>query len=75
MAMVRLTKVRMLFVRCRGGVRHSPEESALDGDVWAAARKKGKRKEERERKNNVNTTLSLSISTENNKIMGGVSSS
>uniref|UniRef100_A0A0E0Q6K9 DUF834 domain-containing protein n=1 Tax=Oryza rufipogon TaxID=4529 RepID=A0A0E0Q6K9_ORYRU len=48
MAMVRLTKVRMLFVRCRGGVRHSPEESALDDDVWAAARKKGKRKEERE---------------------------
>uniref|UniRef100_A0A0E0J9M6 Uncharacterized protein n=1 Tax=Oryza nivara TaxID=4536 RepID=A0A0E0J9M6_ORYNI len=49
MAMVRLTKVRMLFVRCRGGVRHSPEESVLDDDVWAAVRKKGKRKEERGR--------------------------
>nr|XP_015624250.1 probable allantoate deiminase [Oryza sativa Japonica Group] len=53
MAMVRLTKVRMLFVRCGGSVRHSSEESVLDDDIWAAARKKGKRKEERERKNSV----------------------
>ncbi|XP_040381158.1 probable allantoate deiminase isoform X1 [Oryza brachyantha] len=36
MAMARLTKVGMLFVRCRGGVSHSPEESVLDDDVWAA---------------------------------------
>jgi hypothetical protein len=48
MAMVRLTKVRMLFVRCRGGVRHSPEESVLDDDVWAAVRKKGKEKKREE---------------------------
>jgi len=26
----------MLFVRCRGGVSHSPEESVMDDDVWAA---------------------------------------
>ncbi|GJM97740.1 hypothetical protein PR202_ga14691 [Eleusine coracana subsp. coracana] len=36
MAMARLTKVGMLFVRCRGGVSHSPEESVEDDDVWAA---------------------------------------
>lgn len=36
MAMARLTKVGMLFVRCRGGVSHSPEESVMDDDVWAA---------------------------------------
>uniref|UniRef100_A0A0D9WT05 allantoate deiminase n=1 Tax=Leersia perrieri TaxID=77586 RepID=A0A0D9WT05_9ORYZ len=36
MAMARLTKVGMLFVRCRRGVSHSPEESVLDDDVWAA---------------------------------------
>ncbi|OEL19347.1 putative allantoate deiminase [Dichanthelium oligosanthes] len=36
MAMAKLTKVGMLFVRCRGGVSHSPEESVMDDDVWAA---------------------------------------
>jgi allantoate deiminase len=36
MAMARLTKVGMLFVRCRGGVSHSPEEYVADDDVWAA---------------------------------------
>ncbi|GKV36046.1 hypothetical protein SLEP1_g44224 [Rubroshorea leprosula] len=36
MAMSHLTKVGMLFVRCRGGVSHSPEEHVLDDDVWAA---------------------------------------
>lgn len=36
MAMSRLTKVGMLFVRCRGGISHSPEEHVLDDDVWAA---------------------------------------
>ncbi|XP_057430788.1 allantoate deiminase 2 isoform X1 [Lotus japonicus] len=36
MAMSHLTKVGMLFVRCRGGISHSPEEHVLDNDVWAA---------------------------------------
>ncbi|KAJ1260273.1 hypothetical protein BS78_10G219500 [Paspalum vaginatum] len=36
MAMARLTKIGMLFVRCRGGISHSPEESVMDDDVWAA---------------------------------------
>ncbi|KAL9368781.1 hypothetical protein Peur_039980 [Populus x canadensis] len=36
MAMSHLTKVGMLFVRCRGGVSHSPAEYVLDDDVWAA---------------------------------------
>jgi len=30
------SQVGMLFVRCRGGVSHSPEESVMDDDVWAA---------------------------------------
>lgn len=29
-------QVGMLFVRCRGGISHSPEEFVLDDDVWAA---------------------------------------
>lgn len=29
-------QVGMIFVRCRGGVSHSPEEHVLDDDVWAA---------------------------------------
>ncbi|XVF00463.1 hypothetical protein REPUB_Repub04eG0003200 [Reevesia pubescens] len=37
MAMSHLTKVGMLFVRCRGGVSHSPEEHVLDDDVWTAS--------------------------------------
>lgn len=36
MAMSHLTKVGMLFVRCRGGISHSPQEDVLDDDVWAA---------------------------------------
>lgn len=36
MAMSHLTKVGMLFVRCRGGVSHSPAEHVLEDDVWAA---------------------------------------
>lgn len=36
MAISHLTKVAMLFVRCRGGVSHSPVEYVLDNDVWAA---------------------------------------
>uniref|UniRef100_A0A803NA16 Uncharacterized protein n=1 Tax=Chenopodium quinoa TaxID=63459 RepID=A0A803NA16_CHEQI len=36
MAMAHLTKMGMLFVRCRGGISHSPAEHVLDDDVWAA---------------------------------------
>ncbi|KAK4347529.1 hypothetical protein RND71_033868 [Anisodus tanguticus] len=36
MAMSHLTKVGMLFVRCRGGISHSPAEHVSDDDVWAA---------------------------------------
>ncbi|KAI0498963.1 hypothetical protein KFK09_019861 [Dendrobium nobile] len=36
MAISHLTKVGMLFVRCRGGVSHSPAEHVLDDDIWAA---------------------------------------
>ncbi|CAL0334922.1 unnamed protein product [Lupinus luteus] len=36
MAMSHLTKVGMLFVRCRGGISHSPQEHVLDNDIWAA---------------------------------------
>ncbi|AEE84269.1 hyuC-like protein [Arabidopsis thaliana] len=36
MAMAHLTKVGMLFVRCRGGISHSPAEHVLDDDVGAA---------------------------------------
>ncbi|XP_042438883.1 allantoate deiminase 2-like isoform X2 [Zingiber officinale] len=35
-AMSHLTKVGMLFVRCRGGISHSPQEYVSDDDVWAA---------------------------------------
>ncbi|CAN6453753.1 unnamed protein product [Victoria cruziana] len=35
-AMSRLTKVGMLFVRCRGGISHSPAEYVMENDVWAA---------------------------------------
>jgi hypothetical protein len=31
------TKVGMLFVRCTGGISHSPDEHVLDEDVWAAS--------------------------------------
>lgn len=33
---LQLCQVGMLFVRCRGGISHSPEEHVLDDDVWAA---------------------------------------
>ncbi|CAH8275971.1 unnamed protein product [Arabidopsis lyrata] len=36
MAMAHLTKVGMLFVRCRGGISHSPAEHVLDDDIGAA---------------------------------------
>ncbi|XP_024964122.1 allantoate deiminase 2 [Cynara cardunculus var. scolymus] len=36
MALSHLTKVGMLFVRCRGGISHSPEEHVLEDDIWAA---------------------------------------
>lgn len=36
MAMSHLTKVGMLFVRCHGGISHSPEEDVQENDVWAA---------------------------------------
>lgn len=36
MAISHLTKVGMLFVRCRGGASHSPAEHVLDEDVWAS---------------------------------------
>ena len=31
----KLVQVGMLFVRCCGGVTHSPAEHVLDEDVWA----------------------------------------
>lgn len=37
MVMAELTKIGMLFVRCRGGISHSPAEHVLDEDVWAAS--------------------------------------
>ncbi|GER33153.1 allantoate amidohydrolase [Striga asiatica] len=36
MAMSHLTKIAMLFVRCQGGVSHSPAEHVAEDDVWAA---------------------------------------
>ncbi|KAL6546201.1 alpha-amylase 2 [Orobanche minor] len=36
MAMSHLTKIAMLFVRCRGGISHSPAEHVSEDDVWAA---------------------------------------
>lgn len=36
MAMSHLTNVGMLFVRCRGGISHSPEEHVLGDDIWTA---------------------------------------
>ncbi|XP_043701924.1 allantoate deiminase 2 [Telopea speciosissima] len=36
MAMSHLTEVGMLFVRCRGGISHSPAEHVLEDDIWAA---------------------------------------
>ncbi|PKA52237.1 Allantoate deiminase, chloroplastic [Apostasia shenzhenica] len=36
MAMSHLTKMGMIFVRCRGGVSHSPDEHVSEDDVWAA---------------------------------------
>lgn len=35
-AMSALTSVAMLFVRCRGGISHHPDESVLEADVAAA---------------------------------------
>ena len=36
MAVAAVTEVGMLFVRCRGGISHSPEESVTEADVAAA---------------------------------------
>ncbi|KAK4754338.1 hypothetical protein SAY87_002442 [Trapa incisa] len=36
MAISHLTKVGMIFARCRGGISHSSKEHVLDDDVWAA---------------------------------------
>ncbi|XP_062094843.1 allantoate deiminase 1 isoform X2 [Humulus lupulus] len=36
MAISHLTRIGMLFVRCRGGASHSPAEHVLDDDVWAS---------------------------------------
>lgn len=38
MAMIDLTDIAMLFVRCRGGVSHHPSEHVADADVAAGAR-------------------------------------
>ncbi|KAH7365903.1 hypothetical protein KP509_18G052300 [Ceratopteris richardii] len=35
--MAHLTKVGMLFVRCTGGISHSPDEHVLEDDIWAAS--------------------------------------
>ena len=35
MVMAQATRAGMLFVRCRGGVSHSPLEHAEEGDVAA----------------------------------------
>lgn len=37
MAMSHLTQVGMLFVRCTGGISHSPAEHVLDDDIWASS--------------------------------------
>ncbi|KAL4201223.1 hypothetical protein AMTRI_Chr02g215010 [Amborella trichopoda] len=37
MAIAHLTKVGMLFVRCRGGISHSSAEHVMEDDVWAAS--------------------------------------
>ena len=36
MAVAAVTEVGMLFVRCRGGISHSPDESVTEADVAAA---------------------------------------
>jgi allantoate deiminase len=38
MAMIDITEIAMLFVRCRGGVSHNPAEHVDDADVAAGAR-------------------------------------
>lgn len=38
MAVAAITDVAMLFVRCRGGISHHPDESVREDDVDAAAR-------------------------------------
>jgi acetylornithine deacetylase/succinyl-diaminopimelate desuccinylase-like protein len=35
-SLAHLTDVAMLFVRCRGGVSHHPDEAVEEGDVAAA---------------------------------------
>jgi hypothetical protein len=31
-----IAQVGVMFVRCAGGISHSPAEDVLDDDVWAA---------------------------------------
>jgi allantoate deiminase len=38
MAMIDITDIAMLFVRCRGGISHHPDEHVSDEDVAAGAR-------------------------------------
>jgi allantoate deiminase len=37
MAMSQLSGIGMIFVRCKDGISHSPEESVTAGDVAAGA--------------------------------------
>jgi allantoate deiminase len=37
MAMSLLTQVGMLFLRCTGGISHSPAEHVQDDDIWAGS--------------------------------------
>ncbi|GAQ83425.1 Allantoate amidohydrolase [Klebsormidium nitens] len=37
MAMAKLTQVGILFVRCKAGISHSPEEAVEPDDIWAAS--------------------------------------
>jgi allantoate deiminase len=36
--MTQLTDVGMIFVRCRGGVSHSPDETVTPEDAWLGAK-------------------------------------
>ena len=37
MAMSEITEIGMIFVRCKGGISHSPEESVTEDDVTKGA--------------------------------------
>jgi allantoate deiminase len=38
MAMAAIADIGMIFVRCRGGISHHPDEHADEADIEAAAR-------------------------------------